>query len=195
MEASDVIAGIAVVITLGAASISIHQAKSAKRSADQAEAQVAVAREANQLTRLQIDQQTAKDHQVAREAEQASQREADKVDISLSSNGGSIVVAITSAARMITEVELLNVTPLGDGPWHSWKVNPNVGRELRTTHWPRINHGDRKQVAVWLLDAHGKQVRQLPGEARVEIRFCDDEGQWWASDTGGTTTRIAPPND
>ncbi|MBD2835167.1 hypothetical protein ID871_32115 [Streptomyces pratensis] len=189
------IAGIAVVITLAAAGISTHQAKSAKKSADQAEAQVTVAREANRLIRLQIDQQTAKDNQAAREAEQASQREAEKVEIKLGGNGGSITVTITNATRMITGVELLNVTPMGTGPWRSWKPNPNVGRELCTTHWPRINHGDRKQVAVWLLDEHGKQVRQLPEEARVEIRFRDDEGQWWASDTDGTTTRITPPND
>lgn len=69
METADVIALGAIVIALVAAGISIHQAKSAKRSAEQAVEQVAVAREANQLTRLQIDQQTARDHQVAREAE------------------------------------------------------------------------------------------------------------------------------
>ncbi|MEK8146650.1 hypothetical protein NKH18_51435 [Streptomyces sp. M10(2022)] len=90
-------------------------------------------------------------------------------------------------------MELLNVTPLGTGPWHSWKPNPNVSRKLSTKHWPRIKHGDHEEVAVWLLDEHGKQVRQLPEEVRVEIRFRDYEGKWWASDTGGTTARIARP--
>ncbi|MFJ5658671.1 hypothetical protein ACIQD5_35740 [Streptomyces microflavus] len=198
MDTADVIAIVAVTVAVVAAGISIQQAKSAKRSADQAVEQVAAAREANRLTRLQIDQQTAKDHQAAREGEQASQREAEKVEIGLGGNGGSVFVTITNATRMITGVELLDVTALGDGPWRSWKTNSNVGRVLSTTQWPRIDHGDRKEVAVWLLDEQGKHIRQLPEKARVKIRFRDDEGQWWEAEideNGRKTTRIAPPND
>ncbi|MGW1950726.1 hypothetical protein ACWCRC_41465, partial [Streptomyces sp. NPDC001940] len=152
------------------------------------------AKEANQLTRQQMAQQASKEHIEAAEAMSAAQREAEKVRLVVSSNGGSLTVQVTNhALRVVTDVELLNVTPTGTGPWRSWKPNPNVGRQLSSLSRPLLHPGEKMTVAVWLLDENGNQAREMPRTAAVEVRFCDDDGQWWSSVTGVGTQRIAPP--
>ncbi|MER6405933.1 hypothetical protein ABT269_20845 [Streptomyces viridosporus] len=194
MNAGDKIALAAIVISVIAAGISIHQAKTAKESAESAKEQSAAAIEANRLTREQIDREAAKEQQEAAEAKQAAQREAEKVQIKLSGNGGSLAVQITNhGMRAVTDVQLVNVTPEEAGPWRSWKPNANVGRQLSTTSWPLLYPESDVTVAVWLLDENGTHVPQLPSRAAVEICFRDGDGQWWSYVTGGGTTRIDPP--
>lgn len=194
MDAGDWIALAAVVLSVGAAVVSIHQAKTAKQSADLAEVQAEAAKEANQLTRQQMAQQAIKDHQEAAEAMNAAQREAEKVRIDLGGNGGSLTVHIVNhARRLVTDVELLDVAPLDEGPWCSWQVNPNVNRQFRALSRPLMHPDEGMTIAVWLLDEDGVHVREVPRTARVKVRFRDDDGQWWLAANGEDIQRIALP--
>ncbi|MEU9575087.1 hypothetical protein AB0D62_35595 [Streptomyces massasporeus] len=194
MDTETWIALAAVVISVAAAITSIHQASTAKASAKAAKDQAAAAKEANQLTRQQMSEQAAKEQQAAAEAEQAAQREAEKVHIELSGNGGSLAVQITNhGLRAVTNVHLVDVTPQEAGPWRSWKPNPNVGRQRSTTSWPLLHAGSDVTAALWLLDENGTHIPRLPGKAAVEVRFRDGDGQWWSAVTGRTATRISPP--
>jgi hypothetical protein len=194
MDAGDWIALAAVVISVAAAFVSIHQAKTAKQSAQTAREQVAAAKEANQLTRQQMEQQAAHQRQQEAEAERAAQREAEKVLLEMSGNGGSLVVEVANhSSRPITDVQLVDVQPIGTGSWRSWKPNPNIGWHLSTTSWPVLHPGTAEKVAVWLLDDGGNHVRELPRAAAVEVRFRDDDGQWWSTVTGRGTSRTDPP--
>ncbi|MFG3369548.1 hypothetical protein ACGF0K_31845 [Streptomyces sp. NPDC048156] len=146
------------------------------------------------LPRQQMAQQASKERIEAAEAMSAAQREAEKVRLVVSSDGGSLTVQVTNhALRVVTDVEPLDVTPTDAGPWRSWKPNPNVGRQLSSLSRPPLHPGERMTVAVWLLDDNGDQLRELPRKATVEVRFCDDDGQWWPSVTGVGTQRIPPP--
>ena len=194
MDTETGIALAAVVISAAAAFVSIHQAKTAKSSADAAKEQLAAAKEANQLTRQQMDRQTAKEQQEAAETEQSAQREAEKVQIGLTNNGGSLAVRITNdSLRTVTDIQLTDVTPEEVGPWRSWKPNPHVGRSLSTTSWSLLHPGTDVTVALWLLDENGAHVPRLPSKAAVKIHFRDSDGQWGAAVTGRTATRIDPP--
>jgi hypothetical protein len=194
MNAETWIALAAVVIAVAAAVVSIHQAKTAKDSARAAQEQVVAAKEANQLTRQQMAQQAMQERHQAAEAEQASQREAERVRVELGGNGGSLTVRIANHSyRPISDVQLVDVAPEGEGPWRSWKPNPNVGPKLSTTSWPLLHPERDETVAVWLLDEDGGHVRKLPRSASVEIRFRDDDGQWWSVVTGTGAHRVAPP--
>ncbi|MDQ1033591.1 hypothetical protein QFZ75_000007 [Streptomyces sp. V3I8] len=187
MDLEAWIAVAAVAISVAAAAVSIHQAKTAKDSAK-------FAREANELTRQQMAQQAVKDRQTDAEAYKAAQREADKVQIVLSSNGGSLTVKVTNhSLRTISDVTIVDVRPEDVGTWRSWKPNPNVGRKLSTTVWPLLHPGQDETAALWLLDENDAHLPQLPIKAAVEVRWQDDDGQWWSSTTGAETTRIEPP--
>ncbi|MFF4088846.1 hypothetical protein ACFYY9_18425 [Streptomyces nigra] len=132
--------------------------------------------------------------QEAAETEQSAQREAEKVQIGLTNNGGSLAVRITNdSLRTVTDIQLTDVTPEEVGPWRSWKPNPNVGRSLSTTSWSLLHPGTDVTVALWLLDENGAHVPRLPSQAAVKIHFRDSDGQWWAAVTGRTATRIDPP--
>ncbi|NEB19712.1 hypothetical protein [Streptomyces coelicoflavus] len=194
MDTETGIALAAVVISAAAALVSTHQAKTAKSSADAAKEQLAAAKEANQLTRQQMDRQTAKEQQEAAETEQSAQREAEKVQVGLTNNGGSLAVRITNdSLRTVTDIQLADVTPEEVGPWRSWKPNPNVSRSLSTTSWSLLHPGTDVTVALWLLDENGAHVPRLPSKPAVKIHFRDSDGQWWAAVTDRTTTRIDPP--
>lgn len=187
MDLEAWIAVSAVAISVAAAAVSIHQAKTAKDSAK-------FAREANELTRQQMAQQAGKDQQAEVEAYKAAQREAEKVQITLGGNGGSLTVQITNhTLRTLSDVAVADVRPEGEGPWRSWKPNPNVVRRASAIAWPFLQPGHREMAAIWLLDENGAHLPQLPAKAAVEVQWRDDDGQWWSSTTGAGAVRIDPP--
>jgi hypothetical protein len=65
--------------------------------------------------------------------------------------------------------------------------------KLSTTSWPLLHPQRDETVAVWLLDEDGGHVRTLPRSANAEIRFRDNDGQWWSAVTGTGDRRVAPP--
>ncbi|MET9116633.1 hypothetical protein ABZX38_20900 [Streptomyces longwoodensis] len=191
MEAGDWIALVAVVISVGAAIISVHQAKTAKDQAVEA-------REANRLTREQIAREAAREQQAAIDAEAAALREAEKVELSFYGNGGSVVVTITNnGSAPVTDVELLEVGAGEDGPWVSWSVNRNIPRgPLVRTKRSILGRGESMEVATWLLDAGGQHVRELPQSVQALVRFRDQSGQWWQTTAGDEApTRVSAPTD
>ncbi|WP_330234555.1 hypothetical protein [Streptomyces sp. NBC_00566] len=149
MDAGDWIALAAVVISVGAAGISVHQAKTAKDSAAYAREQAAAAKEANQLTRQQMAHEDIREQQAAAEAGAAALREAEKVALGFHGNGGSVMVSITNnGAAPITEVELLEVRADQDGPWASWSVNRNIGGPLAQTKRSVLGQREVMEVAT-----------------------------------------------
>jgi hypothetical protein len=191
MDAGDWIALAAVAISVGAAGVSTHQARTAKTQAD-------AAKEANQLTRQQMARQEERDRAEAAEADAAALREAEKVELGFSGSGGGVVVSITNNGLYpITEVELLEVRAAQDGPWVSWQVNPNIPRgPLIQVKKTVLAHREDMSVATWLLDGSGEQVRELPRRCEALVRFRDHGGQWWHVTAGEQPpTRVDPPSD
>ena len=190
MDAGDWIALAAVGLSVGAAGVSIHQAKSAKDSAEHARTQAEAAQQANELTRQQMAREDAREQREAEESEATALREAEKVELGFRENGGSVEVSITNnGLAPITEVELLDVRAKQDGPWASWKVNPNITGGPRTQVKQSIlGHLKVMVVATWLVDASGEHVREMPESCEALVRFRDHGGQWWH-----VTARETPP--
>ncbi|MFD8263512.1 hypothetical protein ACFV19_32490 [Streptomyces griseoluteus] len=187
MDAGDWITLAAVVISVGAAGISVHQAKTAKDSAAYAREQAAAAKEANQLTRQQMAREDIHEQQAAAEEGAAALREAEKVALGFHGNG----------AAPITQVELLEVRADQDGPWVSWSVNRNIGGSLAQTKRSVLGRREVMEMATWLLDDGGPQIRELPQRCEALVRFRDQGGQWWqvTADDDRPPARIAPPAD
>ncbi|GGU10882.1 hypothetical protein [Streptomyces lateritius] len=203
MDEGDWIALVAVVVSVTAASISIWQAWIARRSADAAKEQARYAREqaeaatqANELTRQQMDREEVRIQQAAAEAESAALREAEKVKLEFAGSGGSVVVSITNNGMVsITEVELLRVWALQEGPWAAWSVNRNMpGGPLTQTRRSILHPYEEMKVATWLLDRDGQHVGQLPEAVEALVRFRDQDGQWWEVTAGDEPpARVSPP--
>ncbi|WP_331739833.1 hypothetical protein OG613_44625 (plasmid) [Streptomyces sp. NBC_00015] len=196
MDAGDWIALAAVALSAGAAGVSIHQAKSATASAAHARVQAEAAREANELARQQMAREEQLEQRAAAEADAAAFREAEKVELEFSGNGGGVVVSITNNGLYpITEVELLDVRADQDGPWVSWKVNPNIARgQLIRVKQSVLDPRRDMAVATWLLDDAGEQVRQMPQRCEALVRFRDHGGQWWHVTAGEhPPARVDPP--
>ncbi|MEU5242662.1 hypothetical protein AB0G81_00790 [Streptomyces asoensis] len=131
-----------------------------------------------------------RERQAAAEAEAAALREAEKVQLRFQGNGGSVVVYITNNGYSpITEVELLEVRAAQDGPWVSWRVNPNIhGGSLVHVHKSILGPAEKMRVVTWLLDAAGQRVHEMPRSCEALVRFRDHGGQWWH-----ITAREQPP--
>ncbi len=203
MDEGDWIALVAVVVSVTAAGISIWQAwiartsaEAAKEQARYARAQAQAATQANELTRQQMDREEVRIQQTAAEAESAALREAEKVHLAFAGNGGSVVVSITNNGKSsITEVELLRVWALQEGPWAAWSVNRNMsGGPLTQARRSILRPHEEMKVATWLLDRDGQHVRQLPEGVEALVRFRDQEGQWWEVTAGDEPpARASPP--
>lgn len=203
MDEGDWIALVAVVVSVAAAGISVWQARIARASAEAAKEQARYAREqaeaatqANELTRQQMDREEVRIQQAVAEAESAALREAEKVHLAFDGSGGSVVVSITNNGMVsITEVELLRVWALQEGPWAAWSVNRNMsGGPLTQTRRSILRPHEKMEVATWLLDGDGQHVRQLPKTVDALIRFRDQDGQWWEVTAGDEPpARASPP--
>ncbi len=194
MKESDWIALVSVVVSLTAAGISIWQARTAGASAKAAKEQAEAAVRANELTQQQMDREEARAQQAAADAEAAALLEAEKVHLGFSSNGGSVVVEITNnGVAPITEVELLKVEALDEGPWAGWTVNRNMSGPMVQTKRSILRSHEDMEVATWLLDRDGQRVPQLPRSVRALVRFRDQDGQWWQVTGGGEPPVPADP--
>ncbi|MGW1878753.1 hypothetical protein [Streptomyces sp. NPDC001975] len=195
MDTGDWIAVGAVVISVAAAAISVWQARTAAASAEYAKVQAQAAVEANELARQQMQRDATFAQQAAAEAQAMALREAGLVHIEPAGNGGSIQINIANrSSRPITDVEIVNVKALEDGPWEAWRPNANVNGQLGRATCPLIDgRTGQITVAVWLLDAQATQVRHLPQRVNVEIRFRDADGQWWLTSLSDGPQPIETP--
>ncbi|MEU6709669.1 hypothetical protein [Streptomyces wuyuanensis] len=195
MDAGDWIAVGAVFVSVGAAVISVWQARTAAASAKHAEVQAQAAVEANAIARQQMQREDALAQQAAAEAQAWALREAELVHLDVAGNGGSIQIDIANrSSRHITDVEIVEVKALEDGPWEAWRPNPNVNGQLGRATCPLIEaRTGRISVAAWLLDAQGTHVPRLPQTVHVEVRFQDADGQWWLTSRGDAPHRIEAP--
>ncbi|MFF4874045.1 hypothetical protein [Streptomyces sp. NPDC000961] len=195
MDAGDWIALAAVFVATGAAAVSIHQARSAKESAQTARGQADAAHEANRLTRQQMAQQATKEQRAELEGQAAAFREAEAVHLELGASGGSFHISVqNNGGRPISHVQLMDVRAdePEPGPWRSWTPNPHVGRQLRQVERRIMQPGDSMTTAVWLTDDQGRQL-PLPGLVRIEVRFRDADGQWWMTELTEGPRRIDAP--
>lgn len=201
MDTGDVIALCAVVVSVGAAGVSIHQAKTAKDSAKHAREQAEAAKEANALTRLQLEREEAREQRIVAQADAASLREAEKVELGFRGGGGSVTVSVTNnGIASITDVELLDVRAgsTEEGPWAGWSVNRSIVSRAPQAQTRRtiVQPGETMKVACWLLDSEGQQVRSLPQACEALVRFRDAGGQWWHVTAGEQPpTRVDPPGE
>ncbi|NJA56730.1 hypothetical protein [Streptomyces sp. NEAU-H3] len=201
MDAEAWIAVVAVIVAIAAAAISVWQAriatkqtKHAQDAARSAEEQAAEARKANQLTREQMDRAAVREEAEVRAAEDAAQREAEMVALSLRGSGGSVALAITnSGSRPIHHLQLMEVRADEPGPWASWAMNRFVSGNLADPHRLMLEPGEKTTMAVWLLAADGSHEPQLPAHVEVQYRFRDAGGQWWLSSLLNGVSRISPP--
>ncbi|MFJ7423812.1 hypothetical protein ACIQXD_35220 [Streptomyces uncialis] len=171
-------------------------AGAAEEQARYAREQAQAAARANELTRQQMDREEARIRKAAADEESTALREAEKVRLACGDNGGSVVVSITNnGMRSVTEVELLEVRALQDGPWVDWSVNRNLtggppARTARSILGPR----EEMEVATWLLDGNGQHVRGLPDAVEALVRFRDEGGRWWqVTDGDEPRTQVGPP--
>ncbi|MGV2914758.1 hypothetical protein [Streptomyces alfalfae] len=193
MDAGDWIALAAIAVSIGAAAVSVWQAHLAKESAKNARTQADAAVEANNLLREQMHRDDARQQQEAVAAEAAAHREAEKVTIAFTDNGGLGVTIENLGSLAIHQVELLDVRALDDGPWTGWSVNRNVGGRLRQTRRPILDSRDKMVVACWLLNDQGQQEVTQPHRADATVRFQDADGQWWETTANNGPERIDPP--
>ncbi|MGW6569705.1 hypothetical protein [Streptomyces sp. NPDC054975] len=195
MDAGDWIASVAVAVSVAAAGISTHQARTARSAAIAAEEQVRAAKEANLLTRQQMDRQDEQARQQQAEADAAAIREAEKVHIDIGGGGGSIRVTVTNhGTRPIANLRIMDVRAAEPGPWVSWGPNRNVGGTYRWTVQALLHPTQKATQAVWLLNDDGQQVANLPSSVAVEARFRDDDGGWWLVSTESDPQRIDEPD-
>jgi hypothetical protein len=195
VDAGDWIAVGAVVISVAAAAISVWQARTAAASAEHAKVQARAAVEANELARQQMQRDDALAQQAAAEAQAMALREAELVHMEVAGNGGSIQINIANrSSRPITDVEIVDVKALEDGPWEAWRPNANVNGQLGRATCRLIEaRTGQITVAAWLLDAQGTHVRRLPQRINVEVRFQDADGQWWLTSLSDSPQRIEAP--
>ncbi|MEU4117812.1 hypothetical protein AB0F71_25370 [Kitasatospora sp. NPDC028055] len=145
-------------------------------------------------TRKQRERLEASEQKAETAARLAAEAEADQVVSSLGWNGGSLEVTITNGSvRPVTQVEILDVapTPSSGCDWASWtpkqQIHPNT-----PTSWAVISPGQEVRSILWLRDADGNRISQVPTEAEVIIRFCDSAGRWWQRTPDGAAGTEAP---